>query len=252
MRRTGAIAFALVVLWLSGGNARADVRPELRIHYADELLRLQTHFTEVLDELASRDISHLTAAQRLRRTAAIQRLRAYRATGTFPKNTRHRSYRPYFIDDAGTRCAMAHLIEQSGERALVAEIARTANYAYIDDLAREPRLVTWLDANGLSQAEAARIQPAYEPPPCDPECRDDEQCVYTEDGTACSKQCDPSAQNSCGADSQCQGQLSGYACYPPILAEGPRPDSCAIAGGGFGLGFVLLLGAFLLARRRRS
>ncbi|HYM79865.1 MAG TPA: hypothetical protein VEY91_00470 [Candidatus Limnocylindria bacterium] len=54
------------------------------------------------------------------------------------------------------------MIERSGEAALVARIARSRNLARIRDLAGEKALVAWLDGNGLTLAEAARIQPAYE------------------------------------------------------------------------------------------
>ena len=66
-----------------------------------------------------------------------------------------------FVDEHGTRCAMAYLIEQSGERSLVARIATTRNLARIRDLAGDSELVTWLDRNGLTLDEAARIQPEY-------------------------------------------------------------------------------------------
>jgi len=71
-----------------------------------------------------------------------------------------------FVDEHGTRCAMAYLIERSGEPTLVSRIARTRNLARIRDLAGDPELVAWLDRNGITIAEAARIQPAYdgEPP----------------------------------------------------------------------------------------
>jgi hypothetical protein len=66
------------------------------------------------------------------------------------------------VDAAGTRCAIAHLIEAAGEGALVAEIARTRNNAWVREPADDPRVVAWLDANGLTLEEAARIQPSYE------------------------------------------------------------------------------------------
>ena len=129
--------------------------------------RLRAHFAQLDRELQSRDVSHLTQAQRDARTTHIARLREYAAAGVFPRNTRHPGeFVPYFVDDIGTRCAMAFLIEQSGAGDYVARIAARVNNAYIAEIALDPELgaplVAWLDANGLSLDEAARIQPAYD------------------------------------------------------------------------------------------
>ncbi len=139
--------------------------------YDREVDRLRAHFAQVDRELTSRDVSHLTSAQRRAREAHIARLRAYAAAGAFPQNTRHPgAYVPYFVDDAGTRCAMAFLIEQSGAGDYVARVATRMNYAYIGAIARDAELGAalreWLDANGLTLDEAARIQPAYNGDPC--------------------------------------------------------------------------------------
>jgi hypothetical protein len=56
---------------------------------------------------------------------------------------------------------MAFLIAASGRGDIVDQIARTRNNAYIPDLLNEPGLAGWLEDNGLTVAEAARIQPAY-------------------------------------------------------------------------------------------
>jgi hypothetical protein len=56
---------------------------------------------------------------------------------------------------------MAYLIERSGEGALVSRLARTRNQAYVRDLAGDPALAAWLNRNGLTLDEAARIQPEY-------------------------------------------------------------------------------------------
>jgi hypothetical protein len=56
---------------------------------------------------------------------------------------------------------MAYLIDRSGRRDIVDKVAASRNNAYIRELADDPALVAWLDSSGLSVAEAARIQPAY-------------------------------------------------------------------------------------------
>jgi hypothetical protein len=85
-----------------------------------------------------------------------------RERGRFPKNRDFPGQRvPYFIDADGTRCAMAHLIECAGDSGLVARVARTRNNARVRELADDPELVAWLDRNGITLREAARIQPQY-------------------------------------------------------------------------------------------
>ena len=134
-----------------------------------EVVRLRRHFAAVEQQLLARDVSRLAPAQRTARARHIARLRAYARRGVFPKNTDFpgRSV-PYFVDRVGTRCAMAHLIEEVGQGDFVARVAATNNNAYIAELAGEAELVAWLDHNGLTVAEAARIQPAYPGDPCGP------------------------------------------------------------------------------------
>ncbi|MBX3192004.1 MAG: hypothetical protein KF819_33750 [Labilithrix sp.] len=92
----------------------------------------------------------------------LDELRAYRRRGVFPKNRDFRDrMMPYFVDDDGTRCAVAHLLEVGGATALVARIASERNNAFVRELADEPELLAWLEAAGSSVEEAARIQPSY-------------------------------------------------------------------------------------------
>lgn len=130
-----------------------------------QIARLQRHFAAVDAELRAADVSHLSASQRAARAEAIERLRVYAARAEFPHNHHRAALTPVFIDEHGTRCAMAHLIEEADGAALVAKVNREKNLAYIPELAADtsfqPELVAWLDRNGLSAAEAARIQPAY-------------------------------------------------------------------------------------------
>ena len=131
------------------------------IAHADETQRLVTHFDTVIAELQSADVHTLTPTARAARLEMIATLGAYRDARRFPRNTRFVEPTPFFIDDDGTRCAMAHLIETSGHGDFVKAVAATRNTAYIDDLASEATLLRWLDAHGLTVAEAARIQPGY-------------------------------------------------------------------------------------------
>ena len=132
---------------------------------AAEGARLRAHFAKVEQELLARDVSALSPKQQTARAEQIRRLRAYAASGQFPRNEFHPGVRvPYFRDARGNLCAMAYLIAASGRGDIVDRIARTRNYAYIPDLVDEPGLAGWLADNGLTVAEAARIQPAYDGP----------------------------------------------------------------------------------------
>jgi hypothetical protein len=132
----------------------------------DEIRRLRRHFATVEAELLARDVSHLTPAQHAARARHVETLRAYARSGVFPKNTDHPGRAtPYFIDRYGTRCAMAHLIEQSGGGDYVQRVSEKINNAYISEIARDSELagplLAWLEENGLTLTEAGRIQPEY-------------------------------------------------------------------------------------------
>lgn len=127
-----------------------------------ERARLRAHFRAVLCELAARDVTSLSGAQRAMREELLESLARYARAGRFPRNLDFPGVTvPYFVDAAGTRCAMAHLIESTGAAALVAQVAGAMNNARVHEMAGEPALRAWLDRAGLSADEAARIQPSY-------------------------------------------------------------------------------------------
>jgi hypothetical protein len=126
-------------------------------------VRLRAHFDSVDLELRGRDVSRLTPAQRERRATLVRWLKEYRNAGVFPVNDKFAGqFVPFFRDSRGVLCAMAYLIDRSGRRDIVDKVARTRNNAYVRELADDPALIEWLDENGLTVADAARIQPQYE------------------------------------------------------------------------------------------
>lgn len=130
--------------------------------HAAETARIYAHLAAVERDLRSRGVSHLAAAQRAAREENLERLRAYRRRAVFPHNHDVPGERvPYFVDRHGTRCAMAFLIERSGRGDLVRRVASTRNNARVRELADDAEIVAWLEANSLTAAEAARIQPTY-------------------------------------------------------------------------------------------
>jgi hypothetical protein len=96
------------------------------------------------------------------RALLLDELALYRRRGRFPINRgSRRAAVPAFVDALGTRCAVGHLMEVSGQGELVRFIARTRNHARVRELATMAEVRAWLAAAGLSVEEAARIQPTY-------------------------------------------------------------------------------------------
>jgi hypothetical protein len=127
----------------------------------DEVSRVREHLRGASALLELRDVSGLTSNQQRLRRENAERLLAYTAAGRFPKNRLVPGLNPVFRDEEGTLCAVGALLWASGERALVEHIVATRNTATVAELADEPGLAEWLDAQGLTLAEAARIQPGY-------------------------------------------------------------------------------------------
>jgi hypothetical protein len=128
---------------------------------ADEDRRIRDHLLRVENELRAADVRRLDQGQRTARARNIDRLHAYGEANTFPRNENALGPTPIFVDEHGTRCAMADLVERAGGDELVHRVAAARNTAYVSELAEDPALVAWLDRNGLTAREAARIQPTY-------------------------------------------------------------------------------------------
>lgn len=124
---------------------------------------IRAHFDTVLSELVARDVRALSQAQRTRRADLIVTLRAYRDRGVFPHNYDFPGRAvPYFVDrKTGTLCAVANLLASTERRDIVDRVARADNNAWVRDLASDTAFTGWLDANGVTLAEAARIQVPY-------------------------------------------------------------------------------------------
>jgi hypothetical protein len=99
------------------------------------------------------------------RLTNVRRLHRYQRRGLFPIN-QHVADRaaPVFVDNYDTACAVGHLMRESGWSEEVAAIQAENNLVYVTDVAEGP-VVEWVATSGLTQEEAAIIQPAY---PLDP------------------------------------------------------------------------------------
>jgi hypothetical protein len=154
MAAIGALAIALVA---------ARPRDVTREH---EVARIRSHFDSVLTELESRDVRDMRASAQANRSALVGELRRYRDRGDFPHNYDFPGQLvPYFVDgETGTLCAVANLLAVSGRRDIVDRVARADNNVWVRQLATDTAFTRWLDANGLTLAEAARIQVPYAQP----------------------------------------------------------------------------------------
>lgn len=105
---------------------------------------------------------------RRNRETQILRVDAYRRRGIFPQNVDFAGERvPYFVDARGVACAVANLMREDGYHSAVTAIAAGNNHVRVMDVTEGP-LLTWVRTSGLTQPEAARIQPSYDfmrPPP---------------------------------------------------------------------------------------
>ncbi|HEY9228703.1 MAG TPA: hypothetical protein VIP11_18755 [Gemmatimonadaceae bacterium] len=157
-RLTGGLAFVVAPLAVATSVHANKPSPERA-----EVLRIQSHFDSVITELRARDVSALSDGQRANRAELVRTLVAYRDRGVFPHNYDFPGLAmPYFVDrKTGTLCAVAHLLESTGRRAIVDRVARTNNNVWVAELAGDSALGRWLDINGLTLAEAARIQVPY-------------------------------------------------------------------------------------------
>jgi hypothetical protein len=127
-----------------------------------ERVRIQAHFDSVLGELRARDVSPLTQTQRARRGRLVEVLSSYRSAGLFPHNYDRPGLVPTFIDPkTGVRCAVGHLVTVSGRGDIAERVAAADNHVYVVELAADTAFRHWLNDNGLTLAEAARIQVPY-------------------------------------------------------------------------------------------
>ena len=150
--------FVVSTAWSAAGDPRDSPR---------EIARLRAHFDSVLLELRAANVTNLDASQSAARATLIARLEGYAAAGRFPHNhVRPGELVPVFRDEHQTLCAMGFLIASTGRADIVEHVTSTNNLVYIRELAGNAALQRWLDSTGLTLAEAARIQPAYDGGPC--------------------------------------------------------------------------------------
>lgn len=190
-----------------------DVTREVR-----ERERLRAHFTRALALVGSADATGLDDTRRAARAKNLERLRAYRDRGIFPRNVGFPDrMMPYFVDPAGRACAVAHLALEDGRDDVTRAVVRRHNHAYIAEMTA-PELLAWAAGSGFSLDELAVIQPSYCPTnePCmvgyggGPT---GEPCSYSPDldGTPCGGDFDACTNGICAAG-VCVASPEGVGC----------------------------------------
>lgn len=172
-----AQSFANHNRWDRVTGRSADVeQAEIRTHFANVRRILADDTPASLDTAVTRfEMAYglsLTSAGRAelrsrlsaRRSLQADRLDHYASVGRFPLNRHYADEaRPIFVDAQGTHCAVGHLMALDGREAEVLALARSRPNVLVREVDGGP-LVAWVLSSGLTQEEAALIQPAYYPP----------------------------------------------------------------------------------------
>jgi len=133
------------------------------VYFDDETARIKFHFERVVERLeAHTQISEFENKILVNRKKLINLLESYKERGDFPKNDFYPNRRPVFKDHYQTSCAVAYLMEETGESALASRIQRTNNYDKISVIAEVvPEVGDWAAMHGFSLEELKLIQPSY-------------------------------------------------------------------------------------------
>lgn len=131
-----------------------------RVFTAEKEL-VAAHLGSVLAILRSNPVNHLSPQQYRSRMHNLQLLDKYRAAGRFPINSYSRQRTPVFIDANNTYCAVAYLLQQTGQAAVAKRIAATNNLAWVKEI-QDPALPAWQKVSGLSLEELKLIQGVYD------------------------------------------------------------------------------------------
>lgn len=129
--------------------------------FSSEKDYVQAHLESVLAILNSNPVTGLNKEQYDSRIRMIGLLEGYREAGRFPINYYRYERIPVFIDQDGTHCAVAYLLQQTGNEELAQRIAAAGNYAWVKDI-HEAGLLEWQKTSGLSIEELKLIQGAYD------------------------------------------------------------------------------------------
>jgi hypothetical protein len=141
----------LTQLILNGSN---------RLHQWVDNQRVKQHFKCVDRVLCAASTTSLPAPLHEMRLHHLAVLRKYAHCGMFPRNYDNPERTPVFIDREGRRCAVAHLLSESGQQRIATTISQQANFATVPEM-HFAELDQRAAESGFTRDELALIQPAY-------------------------------------------------------------------------------------------
>lgn len=134
----------------------------------DDELRIRSHLRHACGFLRRAEVMPSVAS--VRRQQLLLSLETYAELCLFPNNDCSAVRTPVFIDLVGTPCAVAHLVQVSGECELAKAIDGRFHCASISEIVaavgHEPvaaELLSWATGHGFTMDELACIQPGYTP-----------------------------------------------------------------------------------------
>ncbi len=170
--RTTFRSFSLLLALAAGAAAGDETRPLIAPPVGpppleQQVATLQERYRVVVAELRSRDRRGLSAERIARRDRTLALLADYADRGVFTTSPRPwPQLAPQFIDEHGTRCALADVIDRSGLPEIVLRLAAECNDAWLNEVIVDPEVVHALDELGLTPDEACYIHgPGAVPPP---------------------------------------------------------------------------------------
>jgi hypothetical protein len=122
--------------------------------------RIKTHLRLVEKSIRKNIPNDLSAAQLKARGTTLDRLHAYWQSEEFPINTVSKKRTPIFKDQFGNYCAVGYLLSKSGHDGYVSEIKSHNNLIKVKDIS-QPEYINAIAMLGITQEEAALIQPGY-------------------------------------------------------------------------------------------
>lgn len=126
-----------------------------------EVERIKSHLRSVHELVTAFKPTGLTSQQLINRKRGLIALKKYIEAKNFPQNHDFPGIRiPYFIDEHGTPCAVAHIMIESGFESLARKISGLNNHIYLDQV-DDSEVAKWVANSGFSLDELRLIQPSY-------------------------------------------------------------------------------------------
>ena len=122
--------------------------------------RIKSHLRRVELSLRKNAPANLTREQLIARGKTLDNLNDYWQAGDFPVNDISERTTPIFKDTYGNYCAVGYLLSRAGFDKYVSEIQTENNYVLVGEISNK-RYLDAIASLGITQEEAARIQPGY-------------------------------------------------------------------------------------------